>query len=135
MRGSSVSAPPILMPMVIYCFKGLKCFFRQNCPSDFFPGAATPSRGRLCGLHAMRKNSFAPAEESVTVKHDDAGAFVAFHFNIGAGADDGPFIRAAGMGFAGFDYISDQNCFAFHYAIFQEVFRLLRIPGLPPIFR
>ena len=70
----------------------------------------------------MRKNSFAPAEESVTVKHDDAGAFVAFHFNIGAGADDGPFIRAAGMGFAGFDYISDQNCFVFHYAIFQGGF-------------
>jgi hypothetical protein len=55
----------------------------------------------------VENDSFASAEKGIAVKHDDAGAFIAFYFDICACADDSPFVRTAWMGFAGFYDIAD----------------------------
>ena len=56
---------------------------------------------------SFNKNRFASAKKGIAVKHDDTGAFIAFYFNVCAGADYGPFVRTARMGFAGFYDIAD----------------------------
>ena len=55
------------------------------------------------------EDGFAAAEEGIAVEHDDAAAAGALHFDIGAGADDGPGVAAAGMRFAGSDEIAEEN--------------------------
>ena len=59
----------------------------------------------------MRNDSLPAAKETVAVEHDNSAAAVAADFNVRSGANDGPFTGTAWMGFAGSDYITDENLF------------------------
>ena len=55
----------------------------------------------------MGDNRFASAEKGIPIQHYDAAATVTFHLDIRTGADYGPFVRTARMGFAGFYNIAN----------------------------
>ena len=49
-------------------------------------------------LRITRQECLTATKEGITVEHDDAAATVALHFDVRAGAGDGPGVAAAGMG-------------------------------------